>query len=87
MEEIIKFIFEEIGWKLIWKPAAHFALSGGVGLLVYWLTSTTLSHYYSGQKTLKLLTGVSGMHRFSFLLAVAFAIWFHILEDYTLNWF
>jgi len=88
MDEIVKYITEEVGWKLIWMPAAHFALSAGVGLLVYWLTSTTLSHYSSGDMSIQVFPKVAfGIHRFSFCLALAFAIWFHVLEDYTINWF
>jgi len=88
MEEIIKFITEEVGWELLWKPAAHFALSSGVGLLVYWLTSTTLSRYSSGDMLIQQYPrGVSGIHRFSLFLALSFAIWVHVFEDYTLNWF
>jgi len=88
MEEIIRYIVEDIGWKLIWAPAAHFALSGGVGLLVYWLTSTTLLRYSSGGTSIRVFPRVEfGIHRFSFCLALAFAIWVHILEDFVLNWF
>ena len=88
MEEIIQFIWKEIGWDLLWKPGLHFVSSGFVGLLVYWLTSTTLSHYYSGDMSIQVFPKVAfGIHRFSLFLALSFAVWFHILEDYTLNWF
>lgn len=88
MEEIIKYITEEIGWKLLWGPAAHFGLSGCVGLLVYWLTSTMLLRYSSGDISIRVLPKVGfGIHRFSLSLALAFAVWFHILEDFVLNWF
>ena len=88
MEEIIRFIIKEVGWELIWKPIAHFVLSGGVGLLVYWLTWTTLSRSSSGDtQTYKLLKGESGIHHYSFLLALLFAAWVHIVEDYILDLF
>ena len=87
METIIWYI-KDVGWELLWKPALHFALSGFVGLLVYWLTSTTLSRCSHGDTSIQVLPKVAfGIHRFSLFLALAFAIWFHILEDYTLNWF
>ena len=73
-----------IGWVLIWKPAAHFVSSGFVGLLVYWLTSTTLS---KSSHNIIIFNHVFGTHRFSLSLALLFAIWVHILEDYTLGWF
>ena len=85
---MLELIIQEGGYSLLWKPALHFMSSGLVGLLVYWLTSTTLLHGCSGITGFPLSTkDVYGMHRFSFLLALLFAIWFHILQDYTLNWF
>jgi len=89
MEEIWHLVIEEGWWKdILWKPIAHFALSGGVGLLVYWLTSTMLSRCsYGGIGTHKLLKGGFGIHHFSLSVALLFAIWVHILEDYTLDWF
>jgi hypothetical protein len=86
--EIITWFINDAGWKLIWAPAAHFVLSGCVGLLVYWLTSTILSHYLPGGSSIPIFAKVEfGIHRFSLFLALSFAIWLHILEDYTLNWF
>lgn len=85
--EVIKEFIGFMGSALFWKSALHFLSSGLVGLLVYWWTSTTLFHTSSGQKILKLPMGVSGIHHFSLLLAVLFAIWFHILEDLVVDWF
>lgn len=88
MEEIIRVVLQEGWFNFIWKPAAHFISSGLVGLLVYWLTLTTLSRSSSGTfGSHRLLKGESGMHHFSFYLALLFAVWFHLLEDFTLNWF
>lgn len=75
---------EEAFWDIAWKPVAHFALSGGVGLLVYWLTSTTL---LNTSHNILMFNHVFGTHRFSLSLALLFAIWVHILEDYVLGWF
>lgn len=86
MEAVVELVIKE-GWNLVWKPATHFVFSGGVGLLVYWLTLTILLRSSGGIGTQKLATGESGMHRSSFCLALLFAIWFHLVQDFTLNWF
>ncbi|KKM73762.1 hypothetical protein LCGC14_1407120 [marine sediment metagenome] len=74
MEEIWQVILDVgllEGW---WMTIPHFLLSGSVGLLVYWWTSTTLSRLSFGDiGSHKLLRGDSGIHRFSFLLALSFA--------------
>lgn len=88
MEEITGLILKEGWWNFIWKPVAHFVLSGGVGLLVYWWTSTTLQRSFSGAiGTQNSPMRGFGIHRFSFYLALAFAVFVHILEDYTINLF
>jgi len=88
MDEIIGVIIREGWYNFLWKPAAHFVSSGFVGLLVYWLTLTMLSHLHSGQQsTPRLMRGAFSIHQFSLLLACSFAVFVHILEDYTLNWF
>ncbi len=88
MEEIWQVVLQERILRDWWKAIVHFGLSGGVGWLVYWWTLTTLSHLSSGGIfSHKFLKGESGIRRFSFLLALLFAIWVHVLQDYTLNWF
>lgn len=87
MDSIVWYIQENF-WAIIWKGGMHFISSGFVGLLVYWLTSTTLSRYLSGGSSIQVSPKVAfGIHRFSLFLALVFAIWFHILIDYTVNWF
>jgi len=86
MDEIVTVVLGEIWY--IWKAAAHFVSSGFVGLLVYWWTLTTLSRLSSGDSGFhRLPKDESGIHRYSFLLALLFAIWFHIMEDYVLDLF
>jgi len=88
MIELADIVLQKVGAELLWKPALHFVSSGSVGLLVYWWTSTTLLRGCSGITGFPRFVGDdSGIHRFSFLLALLFAVWFHILQDYTLNWF
>jgi len=72
---------------IVYAPIAHFALSATVGLLVYWLTSTMLSHGRS--TTLRVLASRPdfSIHHFSLLLALSSSVFVHILEDYTLKWF
>ena len=87
MEVVVWFIQNNWG-NILWKSGLHFVSSGFVGLLVYWLTSTMLSRYYSGGTLpLRFPKVEFGIHHFSLSLAFLFAIWFHILEDYTLNLF
>jgi hypothetical protein len=66
---------------IIYCEGMHFLLSGSVGLLVYWLTSTTLS------VTCSTYLGVSFIRRFSLLVALCCAVVAHILEDYWLGKF
>lgn len=85
----VNWVINEIGLALIWMPVAHFALSAIVGLLVYWLTLTILSH---GRFSIYLKEKQSSnqgfsIHRFSLVVALCFAVAVHILEDYTLNIF
>jgi len=54
----------------------HFLLSAFVGLLVFLLTSTILSHI----KELTITS--SSINQFSFLVSLPFAALAHILEDY-----
>jgi len=73
------------GW---WKAPLHFLLSGSAGLWAYWWMSTTLSRYYFGGISYrKLRKDVYGIHRYSLCLALSFAVYAHVLQDYTLNWF
>jgi len=72
----------------LWMTIPHFSLSASVGLLVYRWTSITLSRYYFGDTSFRRLQkDVYGIHRYSLSLALLFAVWVHVLEDYTLNWF
>jgi len=88
MEEIIEVILREGWYNFLWKPVVHFVFSGGVGLLVYSLMRTILSHLSSGDTgSLRLMKGAFSTHQFSLLLALSFSALAHILEDYTLNWF
>ena len=85
MDEIIGVIIREGWYNFLWKPAVHFVSSGFVGLL---LALTMLSHLHSGQQsTPRLMRGAFSIHQFSLLLACSFAVFVHILEDYTLNIF
>ena len=84
MEGIIEIILEQGWYNFLWKPVAHFVLSGGVGWLVYFWTSTTLRRWHSGPRLMK---GAFSIRSFSLLLALSFAVLAHTLEDYTLNWF
>ena len=88
MIELADIVLQKVGAELLWKPALHFVSSGSVGLLVYWWTSTTLSRYSHGDTSIQVFPKVEfGIHRFSLSLALVFAIWIHVFQDYTLNWF
>ncbi len=77
-----------IGWPLVWKPVAHFVSSGLLGLLVYWLTSTTLTRSLSRSgSTPRLRIAGFSIRSFSLALACSFAVLLHIWEDYTFNVF
>jgi len=81
MSKVFDYI-SEIGLDtVICRVGMHFLLSASVGLLVYWLISTTLS------VTCSAYLGVSFMHRFSLLVALCYAVAAHILEDYWLGSF
>lgn len=89
MITFINGIINEKGWASIWMPAAHFALSATVGLLVYWLILTILLR---GQFGIYLMAKQStqrgfSIHQFSLLVALCSSVVVHILEDYTLNIF
>ena len=56
--------------------AEHFLLGFVVASLVFWLTQTIFSGVLG-----------RGTYRFSFLVALSFAVVVHILEDYLLKWF
>jgi multisubunit Na+/H+ antiporter MnhE subunit len=68
---------------IVWLQfeAEHFLLGFAVGVLVFWLTSTILSKWFSIQVT----------DRFIFivllLLSLSASVAVHILEDFALNWF
>ena len=89
MIAFLKSVTSGIGWALVWMPVAHFVLSAGVGLSVYYLILTILSH---GRFSIYLKERQSShqgfsIHRFSLVVALCFAVAVHILEDYTLNIF
>ena len=78
----------DIGY-IIYCEACHFALSAFVGLLVWLLTSTILSHITFPTSNCGIRVHLSAVfiQRFSFCLALSFAVWSHILQDYTLGFF
>lgn len=88
MDEMLGVVMQE-GWiNFLWKPAAHFLLSGLAGLLAYWWISTTEYRCsYGDTWTPQSLKGDFGIHPYSLYLALSFALWVHVLQDYTLNWF
>jgi len=59
---------------IIYCEASHFALSATVGLLVYWLTLTILSHITGSQD----LIPDSSIYRYSLVVALCFAVATHI---------
>ncbi len=65
--------------RIIYCLSMHYLVSSLVGLLVFLLTSTILLGIDFGGK------GVadSSIYLYSFLVALHFAFWSHILEDYT----
>ena len=71
-----------VTWKcLITCALLHFLLSAFVGLSVFLLTSTILSHVtYSGSEVMKL--SVSTINISSFLVSLPCAALAHILEDW-----
>lgn len=88
MEEIWQVILDVELLKGWWKAIPHFLLSGSAGLLAYWWMSTTLRRLSSGDTPFHgLPRAVSSIHRYSLLLALSFAIYIHVLEDYILDWF
>lgn len=88
MAEIWQIILREGVLADYWKVIPHFLSSGFAGLLAYRWMSITLSRYYFGAISFRVLRkDVYGIHRYSLYLALAFAIFVHVLEDYTLNWF
>lgn len=80
-------ILYDVGWAIIWMPAAHFALGFSVGSLLYWLTLTILRRGFSTTSMGGTCMDDSAIYRYSLLLAVLFSVLLHILEDYTLNVF
>lgn len=87
VEALLNYISQQ-GLMLLWKPSAHFLSSGLAGLLVYWWILTTQYRYYFGNTGIQQsMRDVYGIHQYSFLLALLFAIWLHIAQDYTLNIF
>ncbi len=89
MLALLNSVVSDRGWDLVWMPAAHFVLSAMVALLVYWLTSITLSFGLS-RVSLKgnyHIPGDSFIHRFSLVVGLSFSVVAHILEDYIYNIF
>ena len=85
---------------IIYAIVSHFGLGFCVGLLVYWLTQTTLLNISSrsgsipnGSQHHNYIPGLNPLpsghfiHNFSLCLALSSSVWFHILQDYTLSWF
>ncbi len=81
MLRIFDYISEAGIGHVIYSTGMHFLLSAVMGLLVYWLTSTTLL------VTCSAYLRVSFIRRFSLLVALCFAVAAHILEDYWLGRF
>ena len=81
MLRVFDYISEAGIGHVIYCTGMHFLLSAVAGLLVYWLTSTTLS------VTCSAYLGVSFIRRFSLLVALCCAVAAHILEDYWLGRF
>lgn len=72
---------------LIVAPMCHFALSAFAGALVYWLTSTILSHGRSTTHWGRISLPDSGIRHYSLLLSLSFSVLVHILEDYIVKVF
>jgi hypothetical protein len=81
MLRIFDYISEADIGHIVYCSGMHFLLSASAGLLVYWLTSTTLS------VTCSAYLCVSFIRRFSLLVALCCAVAAHILEDYWLGSF
>lgn len=70
------------------KSVTHFLSSGAVGLLVYWLTSTTLMYYFrkaslSRQQTSSTRRVARGIFLFSFSLALFSSLLAHMCIDFA----
>ena len=65
--------------RIVYCLTMHFLLSSLVGLLVFLLTATILLDIDTGEKRVT----DSSIYLYSFLVALHFAFWSHILEDYT----
>lgn len=76
-----------VGWGIVWMPAAHFVLSGTVGLLAYWLTRTILWRGFSTTGSDCPCPADSSIHHYSLSLALASSVFVHILEDFAVGWF
>ncbi|MGR3295885.1 MAG: hypothetical protein ACUZ8A_06625 [Candidatus Bathyanammoxibius sp.] len=76
-----------IGWEVIWKPALHFVSSGLLGLLLYWLTLTMLTRYFSKCFSLRLGKVEFSTHSFSLLLSVCSGILLHLYVDFSFSVF
>jgi hypothetical protein len=66
-----------------WMPIAHWVLGFGVGLLLFWLTSTTLLKFSCFQNKI----GVFSIRGFSLLVALLCSVVVHIAEDYIFDIF
>lgn len=71
-----------------WKAIGHFLLSGFAGLLAYrWMSTILLLSYSGSMFGPHLRKDAFGIPRYLWLLAVSFAIWCHVVEDYIINIF
>ena len=84
MDELVATVIRE-GWhNFVWKPVAHFLSSGFVGLLAFYATRIILLRLFGSRTYMR---GAFSTSQFSLLFACCFAVFAHMLEDYTLNWF
>lgn len=71
-------------WGVIWREAAHFALSATAGWLAYWWILTTRPLICSGERGAG-LTGALCTNGCCWLLVLSFSVTAHLLEDYALG--
>ena len=75
-------------WPFILKVSLHFLSSGCAGWLAYYLTPITPSQHFSEDTGIPISTkDASSIRWHSLWLALACAIYVHVMEDYVLNWF
>jgi hypothetical protein len=70
-------------WEIVYSGVMHFVSSAFVGLLAYWLISTILRH---GTEVL-IFQRYSLRSLLSWSFAVFMAILFHVIIDWTTDWF